>query len=196
MAVKVECPEALQRILPDVYASILEYAQCIVPEHDEIRHGDDTTHPALNGGCHNFHRFHSARMDGKIKNIELHKGPNAPLSTRKGREALDLLLERLVPVTQIVEAVFKAFLPTDSERYTRLKDFFHEKFPLKPLKHFAFGVWSSRAIVLNKTTRIHRDLDDACQGFCALLPLGNFTGGDLCLPELGIKLSCPPGIIL
>jgi hypothetical protein len=59
-----------------------------------------------------------------------------------------------------------------------------------------FGCWPSRSIALNSQTAGHCGSDDACWGFCCIVPQGDFTGGYLCLPTLGIQLSCPPGSIV
>ena len=55
-------------------------------------------------------------------------------------------------------------------------------------------IWTSRSIVLNTTTDIYLDLKDVCKGFCALVPLANFNGGNFCLPRLGISIPVAPGI--
>lgn len=57
-----------------------------------------------------------------------------------------------------------------------------------------FGLWRSRAIV-DAMTNTHRDLKDVCYGWCEIVPLGDFRGGDVCLPGLGYKVSLPVDMI-
>ncbi|RYP93432.1 hypothetical protein DL770_000475 [Monosporascus sp. CRB-9-2] len=46
---------------------------------------------------------------------------------------------------------------------------------------------------INTFTERHCDKTDVKHGFAALLPLGNYTGGNLCFPQLGLKLEYKPG---
>ncbi|RYP39850.1 hypothetical protein DL767_001969 [Monosporascus sp. MG133] len=49
------------------------------------------------------------------------------------------------------------------------------------------------ALGINTFTERHCDKTDVKHGFAALLPLGNYTGGNLCFPQLGLKLEYKPG---
>ncbi|RPA88375.1 hypothetical protein L873DRAFT_1605201, partial [Choiromyces venosus 120613-1] len=53
-----------------------------------------------------------------------------------------------------------------------------------------------RSLVINANTNNHKDLEDVCHGWCAIVPLGDFEGGDACFPELGVRIACPPGSII
>ena len=49
------------------------------------------------------------------------------------------------------------------------------------------------AVLINLMTTDHKDKSDWTFGFAALLPVGNFTGGDLLFRELGLRIESPPG---
>ncbi|RYP73303.1 hypothetical protein DL771_003732 [Monosporascus sp. 5C6A] len=52
-----------------------------------------------------------------------------------------------------------------------------------------------RALLVNLMTNEHRDLSDWQRGFAALVPVGDFEGGDLVLRELGLQIRSPPGCV-
>ena len=58
----------------------------------------------------------------------------------------------------------------------------------------AFGIWTSHSLVINANTNNHKDLEDVCHGWCAIVVFGDFEGGDACFPELGVKIDCTPGM--
>lgn len=47
---------------------------------------------------------------------------------------------------------------------------------------------------INICTRAHRDMKD--RTWCVVLPVGTFTGGDLCFLEPGLVLELHPGDLL
>ncbi|KAI1077664.1 hypothetical protein F5B20DRAFT_592706 [Whalleya microplaca] len=49
---------------------------------------------------------------------------------------------------------------------------------------------------VNSFTQRHCDKHDIKHGFASLIPLGNYSGGDLCFPQLGLKLDYKPGSCL
>ena len=53
-----------------------------------------------------------------------------------------------------------------------------------------------RAILVNTHTEPHVDKDDWVGGWAWLAPFGAFTGGDLCVPQLGIRVPMPAGSIV
>jgi hypothetical protein len=52
-----------------------------------------------------------------------------------------------------------------------------------------------KALLVNVMTNEHKDLSDWKFGFAALVPVGDFTGGDLLLRELGLRIEAPSGCI-
>ena len=58
----------------------------------------------------------------------------------------------------------------------------------------AFGIWTFRSLVINENTNNHKDLEDVCSGWCAIVVFGDFEGRDACFPELGVKIDYTPGM--
>ncbi|KAH0551246.1 hypothetical protein GP486_007454 [Trichoglossum hirsutum] len=52
-----------------------------------------------------------------------------------------------------------------------------------------------RAILVNTLTEPHIDRDDWLGGWAWIAPFGSFSKGDLCLPQLGIRVPLPRGAI-
>jgi len=51
-----------------------------------------------------------------------------------------------------------------------------------------------RSLVINANTNNHKDLEEERHGWCAIVVFGDFEGGDACIPELGVKIDCTPGM--
>lgn len=52
-----------------------------------------------------------------------------------------------------------------------------------------------RALLVNQMTYEHQDTGDWHHGYAFLLPVGDYTGGDLVLRELGLQIEAPPGCL-
>lgn len=52
-----------------------------------------------------------------------------------------------------------------------------------------------RAVLVNVMTNQHKDKGDWKHGFACLVPVGEYTGGDLLLQELGLQIEAPPGCV-
>jgi hypothetical protein len=177
-------------------------------EEDKVRHtshvdGVPSTATVARSRCQLIHRAHAGRMEAKIsaqgKNVVLHPGPSELFSTNGKRDNVARFLQQLQPLSQIQDVCFQHFLPREYELYIKIaKALPKQHIDLNRNNPYPveFGCWPSRSIVLNSPTAAHRDLDDACWGFCCIVPQGSFTGGYLCLPTLGIKVYCPPGTII
>jgi hypothetical protein len=55
--------------------------------------------------------------------------------------------------------------------------------------------WSIRAFLVNLMTTEHKDTSDWKFGFAGLVPVGEFTGGDLLLRELGLQIVAHSGCV-
>ncbi|KAG0122688.1 hypothetical protein HOY82DRAFT_619817 [Tuber indicum] len=146
------------------------------------------------GGSINIHRAFAARYQKKTRDIEIAPGPTLSFGTKKAVQGLKTFAARIKPLTQLVETLFQTLLPSEYDIYQQayLQTFNHEPDPVDA----AFGLWTSRALVLNAVTNAHRDLLDVCRGFCALTPFGVFEGGNACFPQLGIRLECGTGSVV
>ena len=56
--------------------------------------------------------------------------------------------------------------------------------------------WSCRAFLFNVKTDGHRDIRDDQIGYAAITAFGSFTGGELVVPELGIRFPLQPGDVV
>lgn len=56
------------------------------------------------------------------------------------------------------------------------------------------GIWRSRSIVIDPLTNLYRDIQDALHGWCVIVPPGDFSGRDVCLPGLKFKMPFSVGI--
>ena len=140
-----------------------------------------------------IHRRFAARMDNKTHDIKLGPGPAETYQTKKCIQALLEFAAKLSPLTQLVESIYSVFLPDDFAKYKKVFDFLQANDPLLDPTNSAFGVWTSRSLVLDALSNIHRDLEDVCHGWCALVPCGDFNGGNACFPSLGAKLEMAVG---
>jgi hypothetical protein len=144
-------------------------------------------------GCIIGHRLFAPRMEKRTKDIKLGPGPAPSYKSKPAIEALRVFAQKLLPLTQTVEALFHAFLP---EEYSKYKAVYGTIYDGRADNiDEAFGIWTSRSLVINANTNNHKDVEDVCHGWCAVVVLGDFKGGDACFPELGVKIDCPPGTI-
>lgn len=56
-------------------------------------------------------------------------------------------------------------------------------------------LWEGRALIYNRTTPLHCDRRDALSSWTPIVTLGQYQGGDLGLPAIGVKLHHGPGSI-
>lgn len=65
--------------------------------------------------------------------------------------------------------------------------------PLENVYDEALGIWKPRLIYINPITNVDHDMQNTFYGSCALVPLVESAGADVCLWGLGYKLSLPVG---
>jgi len=143
-------------------------------------------------GCVIGHRAFVPRMGSRTQNIELGPGPAQSYNTKSAIHALKEFGQKLLPLTQTVEALFQTFLPEEYSKYTAVYETIYDG--KADNVDEAFGIWTSRSLVINVNTNNHKDLKDVCHGWCAIVVFGDFEGGDACFPELGVKIDCTPGM--
>ena len=146
-----------------------------------------------------IHRAFVGQGGNKIQNITLGAGPAQSCGTQQARAALQEFSQHLRKLTPTVEKLFETFLPDEHAKYTLAYDGIYNKTHAEggrdPIDQ-AFGIFTSRSLVINANTNNHKDLADVCQGWCAIVALGDFLGGDACFPQLGVKIDCPPGSVV
>ena len=146
------------------------------------------------GSCVNIHAYCTGRQDNSIEGIELSRGPREVWRSAVVEEPLMEYLKYLKPLTQLTEAIFQRVLPEVFNKYKLVYNHLRSEGDLlgENVKS-SFGIWTSRTAVLCAQTNVHVDLLDVPLGYCAIIPLGKFTGGHICLPGLGIKIELQPG---
>jgi len=143
-------------------------------------------------GCVIGHRAFVPRMGSRTQNIELGPGPAKPYNPKSAIHALKEFGQQLFPWTQTVEALFPTFLREEHSKYTAVYETIYNG--KADNVDEAFGIWTSRSLVINANTNHHKDLEDVCYGWCAIVVFGDFEGGDACFPELRVKVDCTPGM--
>jgi len=138
------------------------------------------------------HRAFVPRMGSRTQNIELGPGPAQSYNTKSAIHALKEFSQQLLPLTQTVEALFQTFLAEEHSKYTAVYETIYDG--KADNVDEAFGIWTSRSLVINANTNNHKDQEDVCHGWCAIVVFGDFEGGDACFSELGVKIDCTPGM--
>jgi len=143
-------------------------------------------------GCIIGHRVFVPRMGSRTQNIELGPGPAQSYNMKAAIHAIKVFGQQLLPLTQTVEARFQTCLPEKHFKYTVVyQTIYNGK---ADNVDDGFGIWTSRSLVINANTNNHKDLEYVCHGWCAIVVLADFEGGDACSPELGVKIDCTPGM--
>jgi len=150
-------------------------------------------------GCVIGHCTFVARMESRKHDIEVGPGPAQTYNTKSAIAPLQEFSQHLLPLTQTVQSLFLAFLPEDHEKYTAAYNAIYTKIhsanKRNPVDE-AFGIWTSRSLVINANTNNYKDLEDVFHEWCTIVALVDFTGDDACFPQLGVKIDCPPGSII
>ena len=174
-------------------------------ESDSMKDATTLSSPAGNGssehnpdgtlrtkGCVIGHRAFVPRMGSRMQNIELGPRPAQSYNTKSAIHSLKEFGQQLLPLTQTVEALFQTFLPEEHSKYTAVYEAIYNGKADNVDK--GFGIWTFRSLVINTNTNNHKDLEDACHGWCPIVVFGDFEGGDACFRELGVKIDCTPGM--
>jgi len=143
-------------------------------------------------GCVIGHRAFVPQMGSRTQNIELRPGPAQSYNMKSAIHALKEFGQQLLPLTQTIETLFQTFLPEERSKYTAVYETIYNG--KADNVDEAFGIWTSRSLVINANTNNHKDLEDVCHGWCAIVVFRDLEGGDACFPELGVKIDCTPGI--
>jgi len=143
-------------------------------------------------GCVIGHRAFIPLMRSRTQNIELGPRPAQSYNTKSAIHALKEFCHQPLPLTQTVEALFQTFLPERYSKYTAVYETIYDG--KADNVDEAFGIWTSRSRVINANTNNHKNLEDVCHGWCAIVVLGDFEDGDACFPELEVKIHCTPGM--
>ena len=84
---------------------------------------------------------------------------------------------------------------SQSRAYKRVMTLLAEEFKKRPALQFG-GAFFTVAIKEGSSEVIHLDFNDDPNGISWIVPLGDWEGGEFCLPQLGIKIPIRSGQIL
>jgi len=143
-------------------------------------------------GCVIGHRAFVPRIESRTQNIELGPGPAQSYNTKSAIHVLKEFGQQLLPLTQTVEALFQTFIREELSKYTAVYETIYDG--KADNVDEAFGIWTSRSLVINANTNNHKDVEDVCHGWYAIVVFGDSEGGDASFPELGVKIDCTPGM--
>ena len=106
------------------------------------------------------------------------------------------LLRELSVVSERMNNILQAIDPETHRVYSELRQLMTAKYAW----YAAFAaidplVWIGRSLIFNRATPEHLDSNDAVAGWAALLPLGYFEGGEICIPHLGLVIKFPGGTL-
>ena len=132
------------------------------------------------------------RMGSQTQNIELGPRPAQSYNTKSAIHALKQFGQQLLPLTQTVEALFHTFLQEEHSKYRAVYETIYNG--KADNVDESFGIWTSRSLVINANTNNHKDVEDVCHEWCAIVVFGDFEGGDAYFPKLGVKIDCTPGM--
>jgi len=135
-------------------------------------------------GCVIGHRVLVPQMASRTQNIDIAPGPAQTYTTKAASQELKEFSQLFLPLTETVEDLFQTFLPSEHSKYRAAYEAIHHG-RSDPVD-VAFGIWTSRLLVINANTNSHKNLEDVCHGWCAVVAMGDFEGGDACFPELGV----------
>lgn len=121
-------------------------------------------------------------------------GRRVPLRGHVFHQLVKLRHSAFGACTEISKFFFQILEPTLLQQYIRVAD---EVAKLGvPFQTRRSGEpFVMRALLVNLMTYEHQDTGDWHHGYAFLLPVGDFTGGDLVLRELGLQIEAPAGCL-
>ena len=111
------------------------------------------------------------------------------------QEQVKLRYSALGAVAAVLEFFFKLLDPELMEKYKRVAEEIG-KLDYIPFQTQREGqIFCMTALLANLLTVEHKDASDWKFGFAALIPFGDFTGGDLVVRELGLQIQVGSGSV-
>lgn len=104
--------------------------------------------------------------------------------------------EAIAPIQQVISILMHAM---DPFAYGKFYNNFQKTATQSSWKLFGTSrrsCYHGLALLINLTVRPHRDKNDTTTGWTAMTCEGNFTGGLLVVPELGVKINFRPGDVI
>ncbi|KIN94298.1 hypothetical protein M404DRAFT_168700, partial [Pisolithus tinctorius Marx 270] len=105
-------------------------------------------------------------------------------------QVTQLLSRSINQVLHVIDPGFYA-------KITHLREVVEEKFPaVKAFNRDDPLLFEGREIIFNRKSGPHVDRQDPQMGWVALVALGEFTGGNLHCPQLGLDVRLEPGDVI
>ncbi|KAI7773875.1 hypothetical protein LA080_009698 [Diaporthe eres] len=121
-------------------------------------------------------------------------GRRVPLRGHVFHQLVKLRYSAFGACTEISKFFFQILEPTLLQQYIRVADQV-AKLGVPFQTRRSDEPFSMRALLVNLMTYEHQDTGDWHHGYAFLLPVGDFTGGDLVLRELGLQINAPAGCL-
>ncbi|KAI1078825.1 hypothetical protein F5B20DRAFT_571361 [Whalleya microplaca] len=198
VARSIETYSTLQPVpVPDMTRHGLHWASWLV-EHPEFDSRVPRNDPAIaKSGVYHFGATcaigdpHGKKPPNATKDVMKHTNSETHvlLQLRK------LRYNALGACSELVSFFFKLFDPDLFAQYQAVAE---EVSKLKVIPFETrnggdtFSLW---AVLINVMTDDHKDRSDWFHGFAGLVPVGDFSGGDLLLRELGLQIESKPGCV-
>ena len=115
----------------------------------------------------------------------------------KGDMESTRLFEAFGPLFQTLGRVFQELQPLWYEKYRYNYDKIIKKDSrFAPLATSGRGCWNALALLCNFRVDPHKDSGDVKDGWVAMTCLGKFSGGELCLPQCGVRIPYEVGDVV
>lgn len=108
--------------------------------------------------------------------------------------ATSLVTRQLAPVSARVNAVIKHGDPEHYSQAVALRAALCEHVPsYRNLSTEDILVYEGREVLYNCRTALHKDIADPPKSYAILMAFGDFTGGHVRIPHLGLRVGLLPG---
>lgn len=116
------------------------------------------------------------------------------LKTGKAMNATSTITRRLAVVSARVNAVLRYGDPAHYVEARRLRETMQKLIPsYNNLSAEDILVYEGREILYNRCSGLHTDSRDPQKGYAILTAFGNFKGGYVRIPHLGLRIRLEPG---
>ncbi|KAI9771915.1 MAG: hypothetical protein M1839_002698 [Geoglossum umbratile] len=105
-------------------------------------------------------------------------------------------MKSLGPLTNAIDLLFQIVDKRTRDAYRVAFELLSPGAMIYPTKNADEELFPLRAIPINSLTEEHVDSGDWKEGWAGLGIFGKFTGGDLCLSQLGIRVLIPVGSVV
>lgn len=149
-------------------------------------------HGEKNCGVYHFARWVATGQRGVQKPVL--SSDTCSTATRQ-----EVVREFLISVAPLIQSVSMLFHAVDPEMHQEYVDAYSECLhtsALTTLTTTGRACFQGLVLVKNLAAEPHKDTSDYKRGWVGMTWSGSYTGGELVVPILGIKISCQPGDVV